>query len=193
MSEVETNPYEAIAEDAKKNLQRVKVLVSSLTDKAKNGDQAALQEVVATLLKEQLTVYSLLTDVAGLAKDLDEGLTGVEESIDAIAEAGDEEDDEEGEETDEEEGDEEMQDDETGESQLEPHHAEPLKYLIQAFITSLSAAIAQPGLDPQQKSSVEELVRLCNEQVKFIDNITLVDDDDSEEGEEEEDDEDEED
>ena len=187
MSEQEINPYESVAEDAKKNLQRVKVLISTLTDKAKSGEKADTQEVLVALLKEQLTAYSLLADVAGLAKDLDEGLTGVEGAIDEIAEAGDEED-----ENEEEEGDEEMlddQSDETGESQLEPHHAEPIKYLIQAFATSLNTAHSQPGLDPQQKQSIEELVRLCQTQVEFIDNITLVDDEDEGGDEDDEDDE----
>lgn len=189
------NPYESIAEDAKKQLTRVKALAASLDEKVKSASEsekvAVLAESVTLLWKElSNTSLSMLADVAALTRDLDEGLSGVEEAIDAIAEAdsstdNEDEEDEEGDEdvTDEEyEGEDDG--DDTGDSQLEADHAEALKFLVSTLKTMLETAIAQPALDPQQKSELQTIINLCVAQAKFIDDVTLVEDDEEEESDE---------
>lgn len=188
------NPYESVAEDSKKQLARIKALAASFDEKLSNASEsqkvAVLTESVSVLWKELSgTSLSLLADVAALTRDLDEGLTGVEEAVDAIAEADASVEHLEYENEDEEDQEEEVDDnevddqDDTGESQLEADHAETLKFLISTLKTMLETAIAQPALDPQQKSELQTIIDLCSAQAKFVDDITLVEDEDDEDGE----------
>jgi hypothetical protein len=197
------NPYESVASDATAQLTRVKALASSFEQKLKGASEQERQAIVADgllqLWKEVSgTAFSLIADVSALTRDLDEGLSGVEEAIDNIAEidtSTSESDEEDDDSEEDEEGDTDVNDndevdgEDTGDSQLETDHAEALKFLLTTLKTMLEAAVTQPALDPQQKSELQTIVGLCVKNIKFIDDVTLVDDD--EEGSEEDDEDDE--
>lgn len=195
MSEDEIiDPYESIVDDTKTQLRRVKALSSAFEKKiadAKTDEekQAALTEGLTTLWKEfSGTGLSLLADIASLTKDLDEGLTGVEETIDQIAGADADEDDDDNEEDDDVSEEDYDEVDETGSSQLEKEHAETITFLLNAFKSMLETAISQPALDPQQKAELSSLVDVCAKTLKLVDDMTLEELDEDEEDEEDDED-----